>query len=293
MKFKVPFSVSSLDRLKKRTTFFKKFIRPKIRSKLGDYLIRSDVTVTREEYLAVCLQGFVFSFLLLFIVSSSILIFIGISQALLYSMVLSLVFAFFVYFSRSVYPRVYATKKQRDIERNIIPALQDMLVQLTSGIPLFTILVNISSSDYGALSLEFRKMVRKINAGVPQTEVLEEVAQRNPSLFFRRTLWQISNGMRAGSDISIIIKDSIKSLSEEQLIQIQTYGNKLNPSIMFYMLSSVILPALSITFLTIISSLINLSANITKAAFIILFVSVVLIQIVFLGVIKTIRPSLL
>ena len=63
--------------------------------------------------------------------------------------------------------------------------------------------------------------------------------------------------------------------------------------IMFYMLISVILPALSITFLTIISSLVNLSKTITIAMFIGLFVFVVLIQVMFLGIMRSVRPSLL
>ena len=216
-----------------------------------------------------------------------------IKNAILLSLGLSLVFAGFVFFSRVAYPKIYVTRKQKEIENNIIPVLQDMLVQLTSGIPLFSILVNISASDYGVLSLEFKKIVKKINAGVSELDVLEETGEKNPSIFFRRTLWQISNGMRAGSDISVVVRDSIKFLNEEQLIQIQNYGNKLNPSIMFYMLLTVILPALAITFLTIISSLINLSRVTTIAMFVGLFVAVVLAQIMFLGVIKSIRPSLL
>jgi len=179
------------------------------------------------------------------------------------------------------------------MEKNLIPALGDILVQLNSGVPLFNILVNISSSDYGELSEEFKKAVKKINAGLPQVEVLEELGEKNSSIYFKRTLWQISNGMRAGSDISVVISESIKSLSEEQILQIQNYGNKLNPMIMFYMLSSVILPALAITFLTIISSMVGLTQSITTLLFAALFVFVVIIQTMFIGIIKSIRPSLL
>ena len=91
----------------------------------------------------------------------------------------------------------------------------------------------------------------------------------------------------------ILDKESIKNLNGEQLIQIQNYGNKLNPLIMFYMLISVIIPALSVTFLTVISSLINLGATSTISLFIAVFVGVGIIQITFLGIIKSVRPSLL
>ena len=168
-----------------------------------------------------------------------------------------------------------------------------MTIQLNSGIPIYTIMVNISNANYEELSEEFKKMVKKINAGRPQAEVLEQFGEKSPSLFFRRTLWQLSNGLRAGSDLSVVIKSSLNSLSEEQLIQIQNYGNKLNPLVMFYMLITVILPALATTFLTVISSLINLPKTMTALLFISLMVGVVIIQVLFLGVIKSVRPRLL
>lgn len=291
--FRVPFAFSSLDKLKKRSVFFRRFAGYKHKSKLGEYLRNSDIDATREEYLSICIGGLFISFLILYIISSTLLILFDINKALLISLGISFVFAGFVFFSRLVYPKVYTLRKQKDIERNLIPALQDMLVQLNSGVPLFTILINISSSDYGELSHQFKKIVKEINAGFPQVEVLERIGEKNPSEFFKRALWQISNGMRAGSDIAIVINDTVGSLTEEQFIQIQDYGNKLNPAIMFYMLSSVILPALAITFLTVISSLLGLPSLITQVLYIGLFVLVVTIQIIFLGVIKSIRPSLL
>ena len=293
MKFKVPFSFSSLDKLKKRAYFFQKFVSYRKKSKVADYLSNCDAGINREEYLAVCYRGILISFFGIFIFCSTILFFLSVSNFVLLSLGISLAFSVFVFFLRMMYPRVYSNRRQREIERNIISALQDMLVQLNSGVPLFTILVNLSAEDYGALSDEFRKVVKKINAGFPQVDVLEEIGDKNPSIYFRRALWQISNGMRAGSDISIVIKDTIKSLNEEQLIQIQNYGNKLNPMIMFYMLSSVILPALAITFLTVITSLVNVSSQTAQLFFFMLFIFVMFIQVMFLGVIKSIRPSLL
>ena len=122
---------------------------------------------------------------------------------------------------------------------------------------------------------------------------MEELGERNTSSYFRRTLWQISNGMKAGSDISIVVRENIKFLNEEQILQIQTYGGKLNPVIMFYLLASVILPALSITFLTVISSMLNLNSVTTTGLFIGLFVMVVLVQVMFLGVVRSLSPRLL
>jgi len=210
-----------------------------------------------------------------------------------WALLISLAFSGLLFFSQLIYPRIYLTRRQKNIEKNLIPALQDVLVQLTSGVPLFSVLINISSADYGELSLEFKKAVKRINAGEAEQEVLEELSKTNPSVFFKRALWQISSGMQAGSDMTLVVRDSIKSLNEEQIIQIQNYGNKLNPLIVFYMLIAIIIPALSIVFLTIISSIIGLPKNTVTLIFMVMFVFVMLIQIMFLGIIRSKRPSLL
>ena len=208
------------------------------------------------------------------------------------SLIISFLCAGFVGFAQLNYPRVYFNRKQKGLERNLMPALEDMLVQLSSGVPLFNIMVNISVADYGEISSEFKKAVKKINAGTPQIEVLEELGEKNSSSYFRRTLWQISNGMKSGSDISTVIKGSLRLLNEEQIIQIQNYGNKLNPLIMFYMLVTIILPALAITFLTIIASMVGLGKNITMVMYGGLFMLTIFIQIMFLGIIRSSKPTL-
>ena len=293
MKFKIPFLFSDLEKAKKRASPISKKIRYKKDSKLADNLRNSDINIKREDYIGICIRTLINVFFILFALFLIILAFMDIKYFYVFAFGLAFLFSLFVLFSQLYYPKLYSSKRQRDIEKNLIPALQDVLIQLNSGIPLFSIIVNLSASNYGELSKEFRKAAKRINTGEPEIDVLESLGERNPSPYFKRTLWQLSNGMRAGSDMQIIIKDSINSLSEEQLLQIQEYGNKLNPLVMFYMLISVIAPALAITFLTILSSMINLPGNTTKGMFIGLFIFVLLIQIMFLGIIKSKRPSLL
>jgi len=260
MKFHIPFTFTSIDKIKRKPVIFKRLIKHKKKSKLQDYLDSTDTEINREQYLNLVIKSFLISFVVIDVFAATVLVLLNVSHPYLLALLLAFVSAGFVFFSQRIYPKVFVTRKEKDIEKNLIPALEDMYVQLNAGIPLFSILVNISSSGYGQLSKEFKKAVIRINAGLPQIQVLEDLGKTNPSMFFRRTLWQLSNGMKAGSDISIIIKESVKSLEQEQIIQIQNYGNKLNPLIMFYMLITVILPALAITFLTIIASLVGLSA---------------------------------
>ena len=293
MEFKIPFTFSNAETLKKKPNIFRGLIKHKKYSALEDQLKNTDSNLTREEYLAIVYKTFVISALIIILITTTILVYFKVSRWYILSPIIAIMISGFIALRQLIYPRLYVTNKERNIEKNLIPAMEDMLVQLNSGVPLFSIMTNISSSDYGFLSSEFKKAVKKMNAGMPQMEVLDEMGERNSSIFFRRTLWQISNGMKAGSDISVVIRDSIKSLNEEQILQIQNYGNKLNPLIMFYMLISVIMPALSITFLTIIASLVNLPEGVTILLFMGLFGGVVFVQVMFMGIIRAARPSLL
>ncbi|MFH1291251.1 MAG: type II secretion system F family protein [archaeon] len=293
MKFIIPFTTSTITRLKANAKFFSSRFRHKKESSLGEYLKGVDVNLTREEYLGIVLKSFVNLFVFLFFLFNAIFVIIGINLFYILSFGLAFIFAISVSFSQLAYPRVFVSKKEKDIEKNLIFALEDILIQLDSGIPLFDILTNISGSDYGELSVEFKKVVKKIGSGEPEAEVLADISARSYSVLFKRTLWQISNGLNAGSDMSMIIRENIKMLNEEQMIQIQNYGNKLNPLVMMYMLTSVIVPALSVSFITVIASMIGLEENLTMGIFLGLFVFVFVFQIIFLGLIKSKRPSLL
>lgn len=293
MEFKIPFTFASPEKLKRRARPFVRFAATKKQPALARYLAFDETGYSVAEYRAISLRSAAYAFLGVFTLASVLLGIVGMPRFFLLAFGIAFLAALYGFITQQNYPHIFHLRRQKNIEKNLIPAMQDMLVQLNSGIPLFNILVNLAGANYGELSTEFRKAVRQINAGMPQIDVLESLSEQNESPFFRRTLWQLSNGMRAGSDISIIIKENARALNEEQLIQIQNYGNKLNPLIMFYMLSSVIMPALAVTFLTILSSMVSLGERTTYLLFMGFFVCIMFIQIMFVGVIRSLRPSLL
>jgi len=256
-------------------------------------LVQTGIPVAAKQYLAMCmLATFSFFIFILFIFELFFWGF-GSSHPILYGFLMALVISMLVYLQQVNYPRLLVKKKIKNIEQNLLPALQDFLVQLNAGIPIFNILVTISEGNYGKLSEEFDRVVKKISSGTPQIEALEKMISDNPSILFKRVVWQIINGMKAGSDMVGVIKEILNSLVEEQIIQIQRYGSKLNPLAMFYMMIVVIIPSLGTTFIIVISSFMSLPENITKMIFYFVFGFVILFQIAFLGMIKSWRPNLL
>lgn len=290
--FKLPYSIIPADRLKKISYLFlgmgqsMQNLFPFLKTHLKQ--ARFDISI--REYLSMCILSSSIFFILIFFFIS---IFSGFTKYLVFNFVISVILSLFIFYQQISYPKIYANRRIKDIERNLLSALQNMLIQLNSGVPLFNILVNISEGGYGEVSNEFYRIVKEINGGKPQIEALEEIAAINPSVFFRKAIWQIVNGMKSGTDLAIILEETINLLSEEQILQIQMYGSQLNPLAMFYMLIVVIAPALGITFLIILSSFISLSEFATKMIFWGFYGIVFFFQIMFIGIIKSRRPNLL
>ncbi len=258
---------------------------------LDVYLHQAEADISPVEYIAMCLVSvvIVFLFLLFFLFPLLGTFELPFWMALSIAVFLSL----FVFIQQMIYPKLIANRRIKGVEKNLLPSLQDMMIQLNAGVPLFNILANIANGDYGEVSNEFSQAIRKINAGRPQVDVLEEMAVRNPSVLFRRALWQIVNGMKEGADISSLIRETIQSISDEQLTQIQRYGGQLSPLALFYMLIAVIAPSLGVTFIIIISTFVALSDFTTKLIFYGVYGLTFMFQLLFLGMIKTRRPSLL
>ncbi len=293
MKFNIPFTLSDKNILKKKVHKSSKAFRKFKKSNLEEELKNSRSGVNAPEYIAISFRTFLISFFTLLVIFTFALFFLGVKEFYLYGPSLSLIFSLFVFARQMTYPKMYSSRKAKRIEKNLISVLQDMLVQLSSGVPIYKILINLSATDYGEASDEFKVAVNEINSGISQIDALENLIKKNKSEYFKRVLWQISNGLRSGSDMDIVLEDSIDNLNKEQGIQIQNYGNKLNPLIVFYMLVAVIIPSLSITFLIILSSMIGISSEIVILLFLGLGVFIILIQVMFLGLVKTRRPSLL
>lgn len=255
-------------------------------------LVQANIDRDEREYIASAIASAVSLFLCIMILLSVIFMFLHI-RAVKLTIICSSLFAGFIFLQRMFYPTIAAMIRIRDIERNLLPVLQSIFVQLNSGVVLFEILVNISKSDYGEITRELARTVKEINGGKSQIDALEDLAARNPSLFFRRSIWQVINGMKAGSEISGVVKESIFALAEEQVIQIQSYGSRLAPLAMFYMFTAIIIPALSITFILLFLSFSGLSEQNSKMIFYVLYSLVFFSQFLFLSLINSMRPNLL
>ena len=261
-------------------------------------LKQAKIEIAAEEYISLCISASLLFFLFIGLFVFGVLYMVNMTaedkfSPLLIALMITSGLTLFVFLQQINYPNLLKNRRVKDLETNLLHTLRNILVQVSAGVPLFDVMVSIGNGDYGEISEEFKVAVKEISAGKPQVEALKDLTANNPSIYFRRAIWQLANGMRAGSDVSQVLEEIIKSISEEQLVQINSYGSQLNPIAMFYMLLTVIVPSLSITFLIILSSFLSFSELFTKILFWTLYAGVVFMQIMFLGLIKSKRPTLM
>jgi len=212
-----------------------------------------EYNITAREYLAVAFTNSLIMGLL-----SGAAITLALSTGTKQFAKLGPILGFFVgllnYIQLVSYPQAIVNKRVKDLEKNLLFALRTILVQIRSGIPIFDTFVSIASGNYGQISEEFRRVIDKARSGKPVLDSLEELAVRNPSMYFRRAIWQMVNAMRSGSDIGENLECVINALAKEQMVQIKEYQSTLNPLAMMYMMIAVIIPSLGITVMIVVST---------------------------------------
>ena len=205
------------------------------------------------------------------------------------AMVVGLAIAFSTFLTIVFYPQIIAKRRARELEEQLIPALRQLLIELKSGVPLFNAMASVSN-DYGEVSEEFKKMVRKINGGTRDLDALAEATTANPSISFRKVLWQLSNALKVGSDVSRVLEGMVHELTLERVEQIKRYGQELAPWTMVYMMTAVILPSLGITMLMVIASFMSIA--LPSVVLPVVVAALAGFQLFFMNFVSTRRPRI-
>ncbi|MFH1391216.1 MAG: type II secretion system F family protein [Candidatus Diapherotrites archaeon] len=254
-------------------------------------LQQAEIDFSKETYGAIIALMFVLYFAFGTLIAAVFVSRLAPEHMLTVPLLLGFLFGSLIAVQLLFYPKIILKKKVRSIERNLVFALRTILVEIKSGVTLFDAINIVAEGDNGQVSIEFKKAVEKIETGKFQEIALEEMGENNPSLYFRRTIWQLVNGLKAGSDVSQIMQSLVDDLSKEKSNQVRKYGNSLKLLSLLYMMLGAIIPSLGLTFLIILSVFPQI--NIGEEVFWGMLVFIAIGQFMFLGIIKSSRPTLL
>lgn len=204
------------------------------------------------------------------------------------SLIVAPVVASFAFLSIAFRPRIKAKRIARQIEKNLPYALRHMLIEVSSGISLYEAMVSVSQ-DYEEASDEFEKIVSDIQAGKPQVEALEESIARTSSQTYRRSMWQMINAIKSGANVRATLESLVDTIVEEQKLEVQNYGEDLNPFILMYLMLAVIFPSLGVTLMIVLSSFTGFA--IEGNTFYLIIGGLIVFQVFFLNLLKSRRPE--
>jgi pilus assembly protein TadC len=197
--------------------------------------------------------------------------------------------AFLLFFIMLMHsPSTKISRRRRDLEREVLFAGRYLLVKIHSGRPLLNALIDASQS-YGISSKYFKELVDDINMGTPIERALDNAMKYSPSPKFRKILFQVSNAIKIGIDVSEPLANTLDEISGEQLMEIQRYGKKLNSLTVFYMLIAVVMPSIGVAMFAVIGSLIGLGGDLAKTIFFGILGLLLVIQFMFISVFKSAR----
>ena len=201
-----------------------------------------------------------------------------------------MVVAMGLFFLHMYYPRILSKSVASKIDRGLVFASRDMLIQVSSGIPLYRTLANVAEGDYGQVSTEFKKAVGEARSGTSLTTALENMAVRNQSIYLKKMSWQLVTAMRSGANLTKSLKGIIKLLVDYQLRQIKAYNAELNFIVLIYLLAAAVLPTVGTTVLVIFSVFGVL--GITPEIYMGLVGVGVMVQLMIIGFVYVRRPKM-
>ena len=213
---------------------------------------------------------------------------LGLQKSIMFGILIGFVAGYVSFQNFLNYPLHKSKKTSKNIERDILFAARDMIISLRSGMPLFNAITSISSG-YADASKEFAKIVERVQLGMPLEDSIDQTVAESKSKSFRRIMLQAAVSIRAGADVVSALQSVIDQLSQERIIELRRYGQRLNAIAMFYMLFGIILPSMGIAVVTILTTFIAIfTINTTVLEF--ALVGIVFLQIVFLMMITSSRP---
>ena len=202
------------------------------------------------------------------------------------TLVISLYF-FYNYYFLGIKAKI--SKHAKEIDKDVLFAGRYLIVKLNSGKPLINSLIDAANS-YGTAEKYFKEIVKDIEMGKPLEVALSEAAEFSPSLKFKKILFQISNALKIGIDVTQFLEATLSEIAEQQIIEIQRYGKKLNGITLFYMLIGIVLPSLGMTMFVIVAGLSNLDIGLVFYGVALLFI--IALQSMFLIIYRQARPNI-
>ncbi|WP_069592401.1 type II secretion system F family protein [Methanosphaera sp. WGK6] len=223
---------------------------------------------------------------LIIIIISIILIFINTTLSLEIILFIILIFLY-----KQQLPKIKENKKRELIIKELPFALRQLSIELKAGIGLFDSMRNLSNSNYGELSNEFKITLNEIQYGTNYIESFNNLSKRTNIEILDKVIYQIIRTLNNGGNLANTLNIIARENSRNMKIKYEEYSKKLNSIMLLYMFIAVLIPV--IIFIIIIAATTTIGAIINPELLLILYLVFFPIIISFMIIfIKKMEPTL-
>lgn len=164
-----------------------------------------------------------------------------------------------------------------------------LLIQLESGKSLVNALIDIGTKQTSRGN-PLSRVAYALFMGRPLEETIDEAIEQASSPMLTRILTQIKNSLRTGTDLKRGLRVTLEEITNEKIVEFETFGKKLNTLGLFYMIFGTIAPSLGAVGFVFILAALGVKLNLANLSLFLLFV--VPVQVLFILVFSKMRPEL-
>ncbi len=151
--------------------------------------------------------------------------------------------------------RMRIKQRENEIRRNLPYAIRQMATEVSAGLSLIESIKSVSESDYGALSEEFRRVLKEINSGTPVNVALQNLANRWDIEGLRTAVRFIIQAMESGANVAEALMTIADEIANELRQAYREYANKLQAMSFMYIMMVIVFPALGVVLIIATSAM--------------------------------------
>ena len=222
---------------------------------LSFYLYSANMHYSSKQYLALTVSASAIAFVAAAFASAATMMYLRIpivTMAFATVLISIIVFAVSVVIMFMV-PKQRALARGNAVSLELPFALRHMSTEIRAGIGLFRTIQAIASSDYGALSDEFARVITEVEEGVDTQEALKHLALRTQSKALRSALIHIVRALKTGGNLSESMNQIAEDVSFSLRISVGEFGQRMNFFGVIFIFAAIVLPVM----VTILGSIRN------------------------------------
>ncbi len=243
---------------------------------------------TFEDFRSIFLNNILSKKVLAILISIALALFIftGLEIALMFFVLMAMLYIFIKFF-----PQIKQKREYNDLNQELPYALRHMGIELKSGKGLHDTLITVANANYGSFSRELTRVLEQVRYGRSTENALLEMSNRINSDGLSRAVQQIVGTLRVGGNLANSLEIIADDISFDMHAKLKDYSQRLNAFILIYTFVAILAPVILLIMLMAASTVMGdiVPSNLIMIMYAGLFPMIVVVMGLF---VKKLEPNI-